>query len=113
MSRGGFRVLEARSRLERHAPKALIARAHAAAQALGAMGAERVVLFGSLAVHRPHPRSDIDLAVSGLKPADLLRGLDAAERAAGPGVRVDLVRIEEASPRLLAAFEHGEVLFER
>jgi len=65
---------------------------------LYALGAERVWLFGSLAHGDVHERSDIDLAVEGLRPgtffdayADLL---DAAE------ARVDLVDLSTAPPSL-------------
>jgi predicted nucleotidyltransferase len=88
-------------------------RARAAADALGSLGARKVTLFGSVAEKRVHARSDIDLAVEGLGAADLLRAFGAAERAAGPGVTVDVVRVEEASPRLRQSIARGEVLLVR
>ena len=77
------------------------------------LGARRVILFGSVAEHRPHAHSDIDLAVEGLPADRLLIAFAAAERAAGPGVAIDLVRVEEASPGLREAVSRGEVLVER
>jgi predicted nucleotidyltransferase len=91
----------------------LTGRAQAAARALGALGARRVVLFGSVAERRTHARSDIDLAVEGLDAADYFRAYAAAEDAIAPGPTLDLVRIEEAPPRLRQAIGRGEVLLER
>lgn len=61
-------------------------------------GVRRVVLFGSVARGEATSESDVDLAVEGLAPADLLAAMAvAAERIGRP---VDLVRLEEASPSM-------------
>jgi uncharacterized protein len=79
--------------------------AHQAAHLLKAQfGATRVVLFGSLLnVERMHLRSDIDLAVWGINDRDYLRAvaqlLDLSEFS------VDLVEVENASPKLLSAIQ--------
>lgn len=80
-----------------------------AARRLWALGATRVVLFGSLASGgQPHPHSDIDLCVEGLSQGTVERfRLDAS----GPDGQFDLVRWETASPELRAVIEaYGEPL---
>jgi len=64
-------------------------------------GVIRVLLFGSLARGDLAGRLDIDLAVTGLAAVDELRALAAVSDEAG--CAVDLVRTEDASPRLAAA----------
>ncbi len=69
-------------------------------------GASRVVLFGSML--RPEemsPRSDIDLAVWGLKPEELFRAGAAIER--GHEFTVDLVEAPKAKPCILKAIDEG------
>lgn len=69
----------------------------------------RVVLFGSLCFDELDERSDLDLAVEGLRPEDYWRALDRVTRAAG--LPVDLVPLEEASPSLRSHIdEAGEPL---
>lgn len=80
--------------------------AHEAASILKErFGAERVVLFGSLA-HRLwfSPASDVDLAVAGL---DAHAHLDAIARLEEiePALRVDLLRIERCPAALRAKIE--------
>jgi predicted nucleotidyltransferase len=87
--------------------------ARAAAEALMEMGVRRVWLFGSVAGNSTHARSDIDLAIEGLEAKELFKAWDIAGHAVGSGVTVDLIRIEEASPRLRKQIEAGEVLLER
>ena len=72
--------------------------------------ARRVVLFGSLANGTHDEQSDVDLAVEGLPSAVYFHALaDLRDLFAGP---VDLVRIEEAMPSLLARIqEEGQVLW--
>lgn len=66
----------------------------------GDYGATRVWLFGSFAQGGVHAGSDVDLAVEGLSEAAHYR---AMARVAGVlGAEVDLVRVEEAPPRLRA-----------
>jgi predicted nucleotidyltransferase len=76
---------------------------------LRALGATRVVLFGSLASGaQPHGDSDIDLCVEGLAQGVVERfRLDAAGAWGG----VDIVRWETASPELRAVIAtYGESL---
>ncbi len=63
-------------------------------------GATRVVAFGSLS-HGGwfHARSDLDLAVEGLKPGVIWRAWSAVERVV-PGFQVDLIELEMATERL-------------
>jgi predicted nucleotidyltransferase len=63
-------------------------------------GATRVVVFGSLS-HGAwfHPRSDLDLAVEGLKPGAIWRAWSAVEHLI-PGFEVDLIELETATDRL-------------
>ena len=77
---------------------------------VGAHGAFRVWLFGSLAWGEPDEASDIDLAVEGL---DELRYFPALGGllAVAP-TRVDLVRMEEAEPSLRARVLEAGLLLE-
>ena len=54
-------------------------RIEAAAAVLKAAGAKAVYLFGSAAKGRLNPESDVDLAVTGLKPANFFRAMGQAE----------------------------------
>lgn len=73
-------------------------------------GAERVVVFGSLAQSELfHDRSDIDLAVWGISEEVYLRALGCLLDLHGD-FSVDLVRVEEASDRLRQRIEHDGVL---
>jgi predicted nucleotidyltransferase len=69
-------------------------------------GATRVVAFGSLVGGPYHERSDIDLAVAGVTPAEFFRASAAAERLA-IGFEVDLVALEDAPPWLSATVDAG------
>jgi predicted nucleotidyltransferase len=72
-------------------------------------GARRVVLFGSTAGDAPwHSRSDLDLAVEGLRPEDYLRALNACYALLPPGLELDLIPLESAWPEIRARIE-GEV----
>jgi predicted nucleotidyltransferase len=72
-------------------------------------GAREVVLFGSLAWGEPHESSDIDLAVGGVRPADLWRAwAECSERAP---IAVQLLMLETAPPSLVARIrKSGQVL---
>jgi predicted nucleotidyltransferase len=74
---------------------------------------ELVVLFGSAAMGRASARSDVDVAVRTMGPADL----DDLYRVLAPRVgsdRLDLVDLRRASPLLMMEVaRHGHVLFER
>ncbi|MFQ5854995.1 MAG: nucleotidyltransferase family protein [Anaerolineae bacterium] len=66
-------------------------------------GATRVVLFGSAAGDAPwHGRSDLDLAVEGLRPEDHVPALTACYELLPRGVELDLVPLESAWPELRA-----------
>jgi uncharacterized protein len=79
---------------------------------------EKVVLFGSMrfalsaAERSPdciHEHSDVDLAVWGLNPQDYFRAVGQL-LALHPGISVDLVEVETASPRLLYEIETTGVI---
>jgi predicted nucleotidyltransferase len=64
-------------------------------------GARRIWLFGSMASGgHPHGDSDVDLVVEGLPALGLIRTLLEVEEVLG--VKVDLIRLEEASDSLRA-----------
>jgi predicted nucleotidyltransferase len=64
-------------------------------------GAQRVILFGSLAGQGVwHDQSDIDLAVEGLAPADFFKAYSACDELLPPGVELDLVPLEDVYPEL-------------
>lgn len=72
-------------------------------------GVRRVVLFGSAAGDAPwHSRSDLDLAVEGLRPEDHWRALSACYSLLPSGLELDLIPLESAWPELRAYIE-GEV----
>lgn len=81
------------------------ARLPAVVQALVALGARRVLVFGSVARGDATDESDLDLAVEGLPPAEYFEAM--ARAAAAAGRPVDLVRLEEARPTL-----RDRILFE-
>jgi predicted nucleotidyltransferase len=62
----------------------------------------QVSVVGSVARGDVHPGSDIDLLVEGLDDADLFDAQSEAERLAGRPV--DLIRMEDLSPRTRACF---------
>lgn len=73
----------------------------AVAAKLRRRGASRVVLFGSLATGaEPHAGTDIDLAVAGLDAEAIAEATLELESFAG--AEVDVVGLEQASPRLHA-----------
>lgn len=75
----------------------------AASARLRARGAGRVWLFGSMAGSDVGPDADVDLAVEGLPSADYFAVLADLMELFGAGV--DLVRVEEAAPSLVARIE--------
>jgi predicted nucleotidyltransferase len=89
--------------MEERREKALAA-AKACAELLKTrFGAKRVIIFGSLVGHGPwHDRSDIDLAVEGLAPADYFRALSACYELLPRGMELDLVPMEDAYPEMRA-----------
>lgn len=103
------RLAEERRRLLERREQSLALARQAAVLLRQQFGVSRVVLFGSLARpaagHMPiHGRSDIDLAVWGLAEADYLRAVSRLLDLGGP-IDIDLVRIEEAAPRLRQVIE--------
>ena len=71
---------------------------------------EKVVLFGSMVSgDLIHERSDVDLAVWGLHPQDLYKAVGRL-LALAPDMPIDVVPIEEASPRLQVAIQQTGVL---
>ena len=79
-----------------------------AASLLRALGADRVLLFGSLATGDVHLGSDVDLAVSALPPSRFFEAVGALSRLLG--CDVDLVRLEEAPDSLVDRVEAEGVL---
>jgi predicted nucleotidyltransferase len=68
-------------------------------------GAERVVLFGSLARSSLFvPTSDIDLYTEGI-PGDLFFEAEAEIEEIAKGFKVDLVETKECPPQLLREIE--------
>jgi predicted nucleotidyltransferase len=66
-------------------------------------GAQRVIPFGSLVGGSPwHERSDVDLAVEGLPPADFFPAHAACRDLLPPGMDLDLVPLEDAYPEMRA-----------
>ncbi len=76
------------------------------------VGAERVLLFGSLARGSFGPGSDIDLAVEGLAPGRLVDAMAAAEE--GCPFKIDIVPLHAARPELVRRIlDEGTVLWSR
>jgi len=72
-------------------------------------GAERAILFGSLARRDSfHRRSDIDLAVEGISSRDFWRAWSALE-ALGNEIEINLVDVKDASPALRLEIEREGV----
>ena len=89
-----FHASEARAALVR-------TRLSSATSLLRQKGANRIWRSGSMARgDRPHIGSDVDLAVEGLPASGLIRTLLDIEWVLG--IRVDLIRLEEASASLCA-----------
>jgi len=66
-------------------------------------GAKRVILFGSVAGQGTwHERSDIDLAVEGLAPAEFFPAYSACRELLPRGLELDLVPLESAYPEMRA-----------
>ncbi|MFQ5857976.1 MAG: nucleotidyltransferase family protein [Anaerolineae bacterium] len=66
-------------------------------------GARRVILFGSLAGQGIwHGRSDIDLAVEGLDPAEFFPAYSACRDLLPPGLELDLLSLESVYPEMRA-----------
>ena len=83
-------------------PASALVIAHACADRLRTrFGARRVVIFGSVTGDTPwHGRSDIDLGVEGLPEELFWQAWGDLEDLLPPGLAVDLVPLETASPAL-------------
>jgi predicted nucleotidyltransferase len=75
------------------------------------LGAERVVVFGSVCFpERFHERSDVDLAVWGIPEQNFYRAVSRLLDI-DPTISVDLIEGEYASPNLLQVIEgEGKIL---
>ncbi|MDH7486697.1 MAG: nucleotidyltransferase domain-containing protein [Anaerolineae bacterium] len=109
-----------RAERERRERKALAAEARAEARKLGELlvqefGATRVYLFGSLVRDGAfHGRSDIDLAVEGIAPAQFFKAGAALARACGYRYRVELVELETVGQGMRnLILTEGVVLYDR
>ncbi len=76
---------------------------------------ERIYLFGSRARGDAQPRSDIDLAIScPMADARVWASICEAVDDADTLLRIDVVRLEEASPELAGRIiEEGRLIYER
>jgi predicted nucleotidyltransferase len=73
-------------------------------------GANRVLLFGSLARGKARPGSDVDLLVDGLAMVDLIRATVRAERLLEEAP-IDLVPLASARPEIRGRAEsEGRVI---
>lgn len=76
-------------------------------------GITKVILFGSAARGEVGPASDIDVAVTGLKPEEFMPTWLKVERVAND-IPFDLVCLEEAPVALREAIEaEGVIAFQR
>jgi predicted nucleotidyltransferase len=78
-----------------------------AASALKAAGAKEVYVFGSASKGKIHPKSDIDMAVSGLPPEVFFRAMAKASRALGRPI--DLIDLDEDNPFTRYLKKEGEL----
>jgi predicted nucleotidyltransferase len=94
-----------RERAERDRPALAEQAKHAATEAarriVERVGAQRVILFGSLARGSFGARSDIDLAVVGMPLGKLVDAIAAVED--GCVFRVDVLPLEQTRPEIRAA----------
>lgn len=67
-----------------------------AARVLIGCGAREVYVFGSAALGKMDPHSDVDLAVTGLDPAQYFRAYALAHEALG--LPLDLVDLDQENP---------------
>ncbi len=99
------REKQERQSLIQRAQQARIVAQQAAKLLKEQFGARQVILFGSLAQGGFfHRRSDVDLAVAGLKSQDFWRAWSALDTL-GSEFETDLVAMETVSPRLRLEIE--------
>lgn len=100
---------QARQKRAQRAQRAWKQAQRAAALLKDQFGARHVIVFGSLARRDFfHPRSDIDLAVEGIKSRDFWRAWSALD-VLGCEFEIDLVDVETASPALRLEIERQGV----
>jgi len=76
-------------------------------------GLDFVVLFGSQAIGRTHPKSDVDIGVISKSKFDILKVMTDLDNAFGRG-DVNAVDLSRASPTLMRAIVvDGKLLYER
>jgi predicted nucleotidyltransferase len=78
-----------------------------AASALKAAGAKEVYVFGSASKGEMRPKSDVDMAVSGLPPEVFFRAMAKASRALGRPI--DLIDLDEDNPFTRYLKKEGEL----
>ncbi len=78
-----------------------------AAAVLKAAGAREVYVFGSAAKGEPTENSDVDMAVSGLRPEAFFRAMAAAHDALRRPL--DLIDLDEDNPFTRYLKEEGEL----
>ena len=79
-----------------------------AAAALQALGAREVYLFGSAALDRMRPDSDVDFAVSGLPEASFFIAMGRARDALGRDL--DMIDLDDDTPFTRYLKEEGELM---
>ena len=72
------------------------------------MGASEVFLFGSAARNELRPESDVDMAVRGLPPGRFFSAVSEATDALGR--TVDLIDLDEATPKVRYVLGRGELV---
>lgn len=102
---------ERKHQLAEHHKRAWAVAKQAASILKAQFGAERVVVFGSVRFpERFHERSNVDLAVWGIRERDFYRAVSRLLDI-DPTISVDLIEGEYASPGLLQEIEReGETL---
>ncbi|HEY9646199.1 MAG TPA: nucleotidyltransferase domain-containing protein [Chroococcidiopsis sp.] len=74
-------------------------------------GAERVIVFGSLAGHSIwHQDSDLDIAVAGLSDQRWLQAYDYLQNLAPDWLKIDLVRLETVNPLIRDRILHPDAM---
>ncbi|WP_420645770.1 DUF4365 domain-containing protein [Candidatus Leptofilum sp.] len=109
-----FRLKVQESTMEELFPRLFLEEAERLGQLLASeFAAKSIYLFGSLAWSETYsPQTDIDLAVSGLKPDELYKAIGYLE--SNTGFSFDLINLAEATPALRERIiQEGKLLYER